>query len=168
MCGVETTRMIMLRSLNRACTPRCVFSDELPHELKTKTELMRPSIESATFVFIFATALCVVCTPQTCEVGTRCPFVQGLHTLDVDLQLCQKAFGIPPDQVREQIRLTNLYYGGDRPRWVYWYIAVKGNAVSAARCRHNVAIAVAKAFSFWSPARVRAVVHIFLACFCDE
>eukprot|EP00904_Undaria_pinnatifida_P007440 jgi/Undpi1/3826/HiC_scaffold_16.g07195.m1 len=53
---------------------------------------------------------------ETCEVGTRCPFVQGLHTLDVDLQLCQKAFGIPPDQVREQIRLTNLYYGGDRPR----------------------------------------------------
>ncbi|CAN0540695.1 unnamed protein product, partial [Scytosiphon promiscuus] len=53
---------------------------------------------------------------QTCEVGTRCPFTQGLHTLDVDLQMCREAFGITPDQVQEQVRLTNLYYGGDRPR----------------------------------------------------
>ncbi|CAM9582188.1 unnamed protein product, partial [Discosporangium mesarthrocarpum] len=53
---------------------------------------------------------------QTCEVGTRCPFTQGLHTLDKDLQLCQDAFGILPDQVKGQVQLTNLYYGGDRPR----------------------------------------------------
>ena len=60
----------------------------------------------------------VVSTPQTCEVGTRCPFTQGLHTLDVDLRMCREAFGITPGQVQEQVRLTNLYYGGDRPRWV--------------------------------------------------
>ncbi|CAN0443228.1 unnamed protein product, partial [Laminaria digitata] len=53
---------------------------------------------------------------DTCEVGTRCPFTKGLHTLDVDLQMCREAFGITPDQIQEQVRLTNLYYGGDRPR----------------------------------------------------
>lgn len=53
---------------------------------------------------------------QTCEVDTRCPFTQGLHTLDLDLKMCQEAFRITPDQVRDQVRLTNLYYGGDEPR----------------------------------------------------
>lgn len=72
----------------------------------------------------------VVCTPQTCEVGTRCPFTQGLHTLDVDLQMCREAFGITPDQVQEQVRLTNLYYGGDRPRWVGGPSAVKRKGVT--------------------------------------
>ncbi|CBN78040.1 conserved unknown protein [Ectocarpus siliculosus] len=53
---------------------------------------------------------------QTCEVGTRCPFTQGLHTLDLDLAMCEEAFGIRAEEVREQVRLTNLFYGGDRPR----------------------------------------------------
>eukprot|EP00752_Nemacystus_decipiens_P009162 g8184.t1 len=53
---------------------------------------------------------------QTCEVGTRCPFTKGLHTLDLDLRMCKEAFGITPDRVREQVRLTNLYYGGTTPR----------------------------------------------------
>ncbi|CAN0047990.1 unnamed protein product [Ectocarpus sp. 8 AP-2014] len=53
----------------------------------------------------------------TCEVGTRCPFTQGLHTLDVDLAMCEEAFGIRAEEVREQVRLTNLFYGGDRPRY---------------------------------------------------
>ncbi|CAM9772235.1 unnamed protein product [Ectocarpus sp. 4 AP-2014] len=53
---------------------------------------------------------------QTCEVGTRCPFTQGLHTLDIDLAMCEEAFGIRAEEVREQVRLTNLFYGGDRPR----------------------------------------------------
>lgn len=56
---------------------------------------------------------------QTCEVGSRCPFTQGLHTLDLDLEMCEEAFGITPDQVREQVRLTNLFYGGDRPRYYF-------------------------------------------------
>lgn len=64
---------------------------------------------------------------QTCEVGTRCPFTQGLHTLDVDLQMCREAFGITPDQVQEQVRLTNLYYGGDRPRG--WRVIFPNGAI---------------------------------------
>ncbi|CAM9552994.1 unnamed protein product [Choristocarpus tenellus] len=53
---------------------------------------------------------------QTCEVGTKCPFTQGLHTLEKDLQLCVDAFGITPDEVRAQVEFTNLYYGGINPR----------------------------------------------------
>ena len=82
------------------------------------------------FVLSSPAAFCIVCTPQTCELGTRCPYTQGLHTLDVDMNLCQAAFGISPDQVREQVRLTNLYYGGDQPRWVDGFLVVKGKGIS--------------------------------------
>lgn len=72
--------------------------------------------------FAVSTALFV----QTCEVGTRCPFTQGLHTLDLDLAMCEEAFGIRPEEVREQVRLTNLFYGGDRPRYSSRYVTVEG------------------------------------------
>ncbi|CAM9504375.1 unnamed protein product [Pylaiella littoralis] len=52
----------------------------------------------------------------TCEIGSRCPFTQGLHTLNLDLRICQEAFGIEAKHVRKQISYTNLYYGGRKPR----------------------------------------------------
>lgn len=54
---------------------------------------------------------------QTCEIGSRCPFTQGLHTLNLDLRICQEAFGIEAKHVRKQISYTNLYYGGRKPRY---------------------------------------------------
>lgn len=50
---------------------------------------------------------------QTCNVGTKCPYTQGLHTTDVDYDICLQAFGIPKDQVDAQIQNTLSIYGGD-------------------------------------------------------
>lgn len=49
---------------------------------------------------------------QTCETGSNCPYTQGLHTPEVDLDICQQAFGFSPDQVTEQINFANTIYGG--------------------------------------------------------
>ena len=111
---------------NRTATPEVVKVLPCPTRSMGAGECRRPCgtlvlpCKYRLFGVLCSRLLRFVCcfTPQTCEVGTRCPFTKGLHTLDVDLQMCQEAFGISPDQVREQVRLTNLYYGGDRPRWV--------------------------------------------------
>eukprot|EP01039_Chlorochromonas_danica_P003870 gene3870-4228_t len=49
---------------------------------------------------------------MTCNVGSECPYTQGLHTIDVDLDLCQQAFGISPDVVQSQINNALTMYGG--------------------------------------------------------
>lgn len=49
---------------------------------------------------------------QTCEVGTDCPYTQGLHTLSVDFDICKAAFGISEAQVRQNILNANVRYGG--------------------------------------------------------
>eukprot|EP01031_Cornospumella_fuschlensis_P033113 gene33113-40055_t len=49
---------------------------------------------------------------QTCNVGSECPYTQGLHTLDVDLELCAKAFGVSSEDVNAQISNTIAIYGG--------------------------------------------------------
>jgi hypothetical protein len=51
---------------------------------------------------------------QTCETGSQCPYTQGLHTIDVDLEICQTAFGISGDAVYKQIANTQAIYGGDK------------------------------------------------------
>lgn len=49
---------------------------------------------------------------QTCELNSNCPYTQGLHTLDVDYDICDKAFNIPSNVVNNQIEFTNSMYGG--------------------------------------------------------
>lgn len=49
---------------------------------------------------------------QTCPEGSGCPYSQGLHTVDYDLQLCEDAFGLSPERVKEEIKYTESVYGG--------------------------------------------------------
>lgn len=49
---------------------------------------------------------------QTCETNSTCPFARGYHTLDADLEICQRAFGIDKDFVKENVEDTLNYYGG--------------------------------------------------------
>jgi pimeloyl-ACP methyl ester carboxylesterase len=49
---------------------------------------------------------------QTCEKGSDCPFAKGLHPLSQDLEICEKAFGVSPQQVADAVRATNEYTGG--------------------------------------------------------
>ena len=49
---------------------------------------------------------------QTCENNSNCPFAKGHHSLDLDLELCEKSFGIDATKVEEGIESTLLYYGG--------------------------------------------------------
>jgi thymus-specific serine protease len=51
---------------------------------------------------------------QTCQEGSECPYTQGLHTLEVDYDICLQAFGIPAANVDAQIAYTNQMYGGNR------------------------------------------------------
>lgn len=49
---------------------------------------------------------------QTCETNSTCPFARGYHTLDADFEICQRAFGIDEDFVKENVEDTLTYYGG--------------------------------------------------------
>lgn len=49
---------------------------------------------------------------QTCPIGSKCPYTQGLHTLDIDYDICLEAFDITADEVDYQITYTNEVYGG--------------------------------------------------------
>jgi len=51
---------------------------------------------------------------QTCPVGSSCPYVQGLHTLDIDYDICQSAFGVSSEEVNAQIANTRSIYGGEQ------------------------------------------------------
>eukprot|EP00050_Salpingoeca_kvevrii_P011084 m.12573 g.12573 ORF g.12573 m.12573 type:complete len:498 (-) comp3244_c0_seq2:128-1621(-) len=52
---------------------------------------------------------------QTCEVGSRCFFTQGLATLATQEDFCVSTFGIPTDKVARNVNYTNVYYGADKP-----------------------------------------------------
>lgn len=49
---------------------------------------------------------------MTCREGSRCPYVQGLHKLDSDYEMCLRAFAIDKATVDESIKFANLMYGG--------------------------------------------------------
>lgn len=49
---------------------------------------------------------------QTCEEGSECPYVQGLHTLKTDYDICHQAYNITASEVNEQVAYTNYVYGG--------------------------------------------------------
>ena len=50
---------------------------------------------------------------QTCPTDTTCPYTQGLHTLQVDYDICESAFGISSDEVQAQIAYTRSLYGAE-------------------------------------------------------
>lgn len=49
---------------------------------------------------------------QTCEIGSKCFFTQGLMTLDDEMSFCTSDFGIPSSKVYENVQFTNDNYGG--------------------------------------------------------
>ena len=49
---------------------------------------------------------------QTCPKNSNCPYGKGYHTVDRDLELCQKIFDISPEDVKSSIQSTLEYYGG--------------------------------------------------------
>ena len=49
---------------------------------------------------------------MTCPVGSKCPYVQGLHKLTSDYEMCSRAFGIDQTTVDESIAFANDMYGG--------------------------------------------------------
>jgi hypothetical protein len=49
---------------------------------------------------------------QTCHTNSSCPFGRGFHDLDADLEICQRAFGIEPNEVADNVQATLEYYGG--------------------------------------------------------
>jgi len=52
---------------------------------------------------------------QTCEVGSKCFFTQGLILLDDFFSECRDVWGIPDTKVAENVNYTNSYYGGLSP-----------------------------------------------------
>ena len=50
---------------------------------------------------------------QTCDVGTTCPYTQGLNTLQYNLDMCVVAFNISADTVQRRVDFSNLYWGGN-------------------------------------------------------
>jgi len=49
---------------------------------------------------------------QTCDSGSSCPYTQGLHTVDQDLEICSKVFGLNPLSVSKNILFSNDEFGG--------------------------------------------------------
>ena len=49
---------------------------------------------------------------QSCEENTKCPYTQGLHKFTSDLNLCETAFNISPDNVVYNIENALSLYGG--------------------------------------------------------
>ena len=49
---------------------------------------------------------------QTCEVDSNCPYGKGFHTIDQDLEICEKAFGIDKNLVPSNVLASLEFYGG--------------------------------------------------------
>lgn len=49
---------------------------------------------------------------QTCERNSTCPYARGWHLLSQDLDICETAFDVTPQQVAKNVQDTNEYYGG--------------------------------------------------------
>mmetsp|Transcript_66044 Transcript_66044/g.137950 ORF Transcript_66044/g.137950 Transcript_66044/m.137950 type:complete len:535 (+) Transcript_66044:76-1680(+) len=52
---------------------------------------------------------------QTCEVGSKCMWTQGLATLDEEMSFCQSDFNIPKELVAANIAQSNVDYGSLHP-----------------------------------------------------
>eukprot|EP00591_Stephanopyxis_turris_P003403 CAMPEP_0195517398 /NCGR_PEP_ID=MMETSP0794_2-20130614/10686_1 /TAXON_ID=515487 /ORGANISM="Stephanopyxis turris, Strain CCMP 815" /LENGTH=561 /DNA_ID=CAMNT_0040646201 /DNA_START=169 /DNA_END=1854 /DNA_ORIENTATION=- len=49
---------------------------------------------------------------QTCENDSGCPFSEGFHTVEQDLEMCKTVYGIDSDTVKQNIQDTLEWYGG--------------------------------------------------------
>ena len=49
---------------------------------------------------------------QTCEIDSHCPFAKGYHNKNQDLDICQKAVDVSPEQVAKNVRDSRALYGG--------------------------------------------------------
>ena len=49
---------------------------------------------------------------QTCEDNSHCPYARGYHSVNLDLEICEKGFGIKANRVYAGIESTLKYYGG--------------------------------------------------------
>ena len=49
---------------------------------------------------------------QTCEEGSDCPYGKGHHQLSMDLEICERAFGVAKNSVWRNIQQSNEQYGG--------------------------------------------------------
>lgn len=49
---------------------------------------------------------------QTCEEGSLCPFARGFHTLEMDFEICERAFGISREAVVANVQQSLQHYGG--------------------------------------------------------
>ena len=49
---------------------------------------------------------------QTCEENSTCPYGKGYHTVDQDLEICERAFGIDAELVPKNVKDTLTHYGG--------------------------------------------------------
>jgi len=52
---------------------------------------------------------------QTCEVGSKCPWTQGLMDLESFMSECKTAFNITADQVYDNVAFSNAISGGNQP-----------------------------------------------------
>eukprot|EP01065_Artemidia_motanka_P029234 TRINITY_DN35382_c0_g1_i1.p1 TRINITY_DN35382_c0_g1~~TRINITY_DN35382_c0_g1_i1.p1 ORF type:complete len:493 (+),score=163.31 TRINITY_DN35382_c0_g1_i1:64-1542(+) len=53
---------------------------------------------------------------QSCEVGSTCPFAQGVSPATIVADACPKVFKVPFDQVRKNIDASNVRFGGRHPQ----------------------------------------------------
>ena len=52
---------------------------------------------------------------QTCEVGSKCFFVQGLDLLQDQIEFCRTKWKIDLDEITENVKRSNQHYGGLDP-----------------------------------------------------
>lgn len=49
---------------------------------------------------------------QTCEDKSLCPFARGFHSLEIDFEICEQAFGVSREDVAANVAKSHEYYGG--------------------------------------------------------
>ena len=49
---------------------------------------------------------------QTCETASSCPYGKGYHSIELDLEICQRAFGITEGNVWSNVQQSIEQYGG--------------------------------------------------------
>ena len=49
---------------------------------------------------------------QTCEADSDCPYGKGHHQLSMDLEICERAFGVAKNSVWRNVQQSNEQYGG--------------------------------------------------------
>jgi hypothetical protein len=92
---------------------------------------------------------------QTCELGSQCPFAQGLHPLEQDFMICEIAFGVRSRNIAKNIGATNLWTGGWRMTTSN-ILSVTGTAdpwselAITSSCRHDVHRVVNASHHYWT------------------